>query len=252
MALNQWFKFYGGEYLSDPKIASLTPTERSCWLTLLALSSISSSPGTVEYLTIDALLQKSGVMWDAYNPDEWDKASTVLEKFVRMRMILKNEDGIIEILNWKKRQENLMTAAERQAKYRENKKSDTNVTERVTKVTLDKIRIDKNTSELEDEIRVVQDSSSSEENEKLQKPAKYPHSKEIFALFPEPEPSWTLNTTELKHTALLHNRGVSIVKDIIRFCNTHKDYEDLPMWESPTLLERNWPRIIKFADRNGL
>lgn len=144
MALNQWFKFYGGEYLSDPKIASLTPQERSCWVTLLCLSSISSTPGTVEYLTVEALLQKSGIVWDPYEPDEWDRAKTVLDKFVRMKMVTKNEEGVIEILNWTKRQDTLMTAAERQAKYRENKKSNANVTERVTKVTLDKIREDKN------------------------------------------------------------------------------------------------------------
>jgi len=152
MALNQWFKFYGGEYLSDPKIASLTPQERSCWVTLLCLSSISSIPGTVEYLTVEALLQKSGIVWDPYEPDEWDRAKTVLDKFVRMKMVTKNEEGVIEILNWTKRQDTLMTAAERQAKYRENKKSNANVTERVTKVTLDKIREDKNTITLEDSL----------------------------------------------------------------------------------------------------
>lgn len=249
MALNQWFKFYGGEYLSDPKIASLTPTERSCWITLLALSSISSVPGTVEYLTVDALLQKSGVVWDAYNPDEWDKASNVLEKFVRMRMITKSEEGVIEILNWKKRQENLQTAAERQAKYRENKKSNENVTKRVTKVTLDKIREDKNTSEAslsQEKVYEYEDTKKSHTN------SKYPHSKEVFSLFRDPQKSWKIDTTQLKHAELLFERGLKNVRDILAFCEKYSGDQYLPSYDNPVSLERNWKKIQAFADRNGL
>ena len=140
MALNQWFKFYGGEYLSDPKISALTPAERSCWLTLLSLSSISSTPGKIEYLTREVLLQKSGIVWDPYNTGEWDNALSILDKLARMKMISLGEEGSITVLNWEKRQDTALTNAERQAKYR---KSNEKVTDPVTKVTLDKIRIDK-------------------------------------------------------------------------------------------------------------
>lgn len=141
MALNQWFKFYGGEYLSDPKIAALSAQERSCWVTLLSLASISSTPGKVEFLTNEVLLDKSGIPFDPYNPEQWEAALSVLEKFVRMRMINKKDDGCIEICNWTKRQETALTNAERQAKYRQRNEK---VTDTVTKVTLDKIREDKN------------------------------------------------------------------------------------------------------------
>lgn len=147
MALNQWFKFYGGEYLSDPKIAALSPAKRSCWITVLALASISSTPGQIEYLTVEVLLDKSGVKFDPYDMTEWNSCLGVLEEFVRMKMISKSDDGLIAILNWKKRQDTALTNAERQAKYRERNEK---VTGDVTKVTRDKIRIDKNRNTIAD------------------------------------------------------------------------------------------------------
>lgn len=144
MALNQWFKFYGGEFLSDPKIASLSAQERSCWMTLLCLASISSTPGIVEFLTVEVLLTKSGIEFNPYSPEEWNASLAVLEKFVRMKMITKSEEGVIEIMNWKKRQETALTNAERQARYRGTKGSNEKVTGHVTNVTLDKNREDKN------------------------------------------------------------------------------------------------------------
>jgi hypothetical protein len=56
--VNQWFKFYGGEYLSDPKMDRLTVQERSCWLTLLCMGSQSS--GIIKYLSPESLITKSG------------------------------------------------------------------------------------------------------------------------------------------------------------------------------------------------
>ena len=139
-----WFKFYGGDYLSDPKISSLTPQERSCWVNLLCMASAEDKGGIIEFLTVEVLLTKSGIVWDPYHPEEWDKCLGVLDKLERMRMIQRKEDGSIEVLNWKKRQEHNLTAAERQAKYRAKvKNSNEIVTGRVTKVTLDKSRVDK-------------------------------------------------------------------------------------------------------------
>ena len=141
---NQWFKFYGGEYLSDPKIESLTATERSCWITLMCLASNSSNEGIIKYLTIESLLNKSGIQLNPYDTEEWDNSLSVLVKFQKMKMIEIKEDGNIIILNWDKRQERMMTNAQRQAKYRENKKSNEKVTRVTTKVTLEENRIEEN------------------------------------------------------------------------------------------------------------
>ncbi len=95
------------------------------------------------------------------------------------------------------------------------------------------------------------------EDENSQKPrsaAKYPHSKEVFSWFPKDlvEPSWKTNTTILKHSELLHDRGEKAVRGIIKFCLQNESDAFFPAWQDPTALERNWTKIIKFAERNGL
>ena len=142
---NQWFKFYGNDFLADPKISALTAQERSCWVTLLCLANSSSDPGTIEFLTTEVLLAKSGIIWDPYHPEEWDRCLSVLQKLEKMKMIKASVEGVIKIINWEKRQESFLTDAERARIYREKKKmSHENVTERPTNVTIDKNRIEKN------------------------------------------------------------------------------------------------------------
>jgi hypothetical protein len=145
--INPWFKFYGSEYLSDPKIGSLSPQERSCWITLLCMASASSLPGVIEYLTVEVLLQKSGINFDPYHPEEWDKCLSILKRLEKLRMVALNENGTIEIINWDKRQEHNLTVAERVAKSRANKKCNENVTIDVTSVTTEENRKEENREE---------------------------------------------------------------------------------------------------------
>jgi hypothetical protein len=114
---NQWFKFYGGEYLSDPKITSLSACQRSCWVTLMSLASMSSD-GRVRYLTENQLLMQSGV---SPMHEEWEHTKGVLEVFVSLGMIAIGEEIVIK--NWKKRQETYLTGAERTERYRLKKAS---------------------------------------------------------------------------------------------------------------------------------
>ena len=145
---NQWFKFYGAEYLSDPKIERLNPVERCCWITLMCLASNSTEEGRIEYLTTESLLNKSGVQYDPYNPELWESSLSVLKKFENMKMVDLYEDGTIIIKNWNKRQERNLTSAERVAKHRAKKKEEEecneNVTTDVTNVTLEENRIEEN------------------------------------------------------------------------------------------------------------
>jgi hypothetical protein len=110
---NPWFKFYGGEYLSDPKILSLSPCERSCWLTLLCFAGLSN--GTIKYVTEERLMIQAGL--DTAS-DEWDRTVGVINKFVKLEMI-ELDNGFIVIKNWKKRQESNLTGYERVKRYRE-------------------------------------------------------------------------------------------------------------------------------------
>ena len=90
---NQWFKFYGGEYLSDPKILQLTAQERSCWVTLLCLANQSES-GVVKFLSEKQLLALSGITQEIPN---------ILTKFEKLEMI-RIRNGIVTVINWEKRQ----------------------------------------------------------------------------------------------------------------------------------------------------
>lgn len=142
MGAQKWFKFYGQEYLSDPKIERLTPTERSCWVTLLCMAS--TTDGIIRFLTIETLLNRSGIQFDPYHPEEWEKGLGVLRKFQDLEMIRCAENGDITILNWSKRQETNLSDAERAKSYRDRKKErHVNVTDNVTNVTQEKSRIDK-------------------------------------------------------------------------------------------------------------
>jgi hypothetical protein len=105
---NQWFKFYGGEYLSDPKILQLNASERSCWLTLLCLASQSSS-GSIKFLSEAQLLVLSGIS---------DKSADILKKFQELDMI-RVCNGIVTVLNWEKRQ--YSEGYSRVKKFRESK-----------------------------------------------------------------------------------------------------------------------------------
>jgi len=136
---NQWFKFYGAEYLSDPKMDRLTVQERSCWLTLLCMAS--QSDGVIKFLSVESLLTKSGVTFNVYDTSEWDESQNVLKNFEKYEMIKIHQNGAIEVLNWSKRQDHNLTVAERVAKHRALKK---NVTTDVTNVTTEENRIEEN------------------------------------------------------------------------------------------------------------
>lgn len=137
---NLWFKFYGTEYLSDQKIERLNPVERSCWITLLCLASVNET-GKIKHLTVQTLLNKSGVQFDPYHPEQWEEALSIFEKLEMLEMIQRVDVGTIVIKNWEKRQEHNLTVAERVAKSRAKKKA---VTSNVTNVTTEKNRIEKN------------------------------------------------------------------------------------------------------------
>ena len=115
MPPNQWFKFYGGEYLRDLKIMELTACERSCWVTLLSLASVEEVPGVVKMLKVERLLQMAGI---ARDKDEWDETLGVLNKFRDLDMITLSDNGLITVKNFTKRQDLALTPYERVKKHR--------------------------------------------------------------------------------------------------------------------------------------
>lgn len=125
----QWFKFYGGEFLSDPKILQLTALERSCWVTLLCLASQSEN-GEIKFLSETQLLYMSGIA---------DQKIDILEKLSNLDMI-RICNGNVTVINWEKRQysegySRVQRFRKRQSNGEDNDRIDKNRIERIDKNT---------------------------------------------------------------------------------------------------------------------
>ena len=132
----KWFKFYGQDYLSDPKMLSLTACERSCWITLLSFASVNDN-GMITFLSEEQLMLHAGI-----SPlhEEWEQTKGILEKLQKLQMIT-HDNGKIAVTNWQKRQEVNLTSYERVKRHREKKRNDN------AKITLEENRIEKNRRE---------------------------------------------------------------------------------------------------------
>lgn len=128
----KWFKFYGQDYISDPKMLSLTAEERSCWITILSYSSVNDN-GKITFLSEHQLMLQAGM---DLQDDCWDRTVGVLDKLQKLGMITL-DNGMITIINWEKRQETNLTSYERVKRYREKKRNDNAM------ITLEENRIDK-------------------------------------------------------------------------------------------------------------
>jgi hypothetical protein len=138
---NPWFKFYGGEYLSDPKIKILNDSERSCWISLLCFAS-QSNGGSVEFVSEEILMRDSGI---PFGSDRWTETLGVLKKFEKLKMVTISND-VVTVKNWAKRQTS--ESYDRVKRFREKRFSN-------AEVTTDKEEdIDKNRKEEEREIGI--------------------------------------------------------------------------------------------------
>lgn len=112
---------------------SLTSEERSCWITLLCYSSVNDN-GMITFMNEQQLMFQAGL---SVTDDCWDRTVGVLKKLENLQMIA-NDNGMITVLNWKKRQETSLTSYERVKKYRQKKQDDN------AKITLEENRIEEN------------------------------------------------------------------------------------------------------------
>ena len=138
---NQWFKFYGGEYMSDPKMDAFDGNERSCWLTILCLAS-QSDEGWILYTSEEKLLEKSGVP-----TAERVKYSSILQKFFKFSMLQFCNVDVTQGFrpkNWEKRQ--FSEGYSRVKKFRQLS-SNKNVT---PDITIEENRIEENRKDIYD------------------------------------------------------------------------------------------------------
>lgn len=140
-----------------------------------------------------------------------------------------NKYRLITIVNWDEHQNRTpeRTTSGQQADTNKNDKKE------------------KNTSAQEDLPREVF-IQEEEENTPSKKKPKYPHRKEVSQWFPNPEPSWLIDTTQCQHMELLFKRGEEKVRGILKFVAQHKDDEFFPKVVKPSDLERKWNDIAAY------
>lgn len=78
--------------------------------------------------------------------------------------------------------------------------------------------------------------------------AKYPHAKQIFALFQRQDPNWKINKTELVHAEQLYERGIERCMAAISFQKEHAKEKGCPEIYSPFTLNSKWLSLQNFRD----
>lgn len=143
----EWFKFYGKDWLTDPKVKRLSTVHRLMYVYLLCHVS-DNEKGQVEYLTEWDLITDCGI---TPNDDLIDQTRGFFEAVEKLGMITRDAH-VITVNKYIERQQTHLTDAERSRRYRLNKakveqESDERHIDRVTNATLDKNRLDKNREE---------------------------------------------------------------------------------------------------------
>lgn len=147
----KWFKFYGQDWLTDPKILSLSMEDRLCYITFLCL--ISAEDGNKIKISEDILIHLSRIPDDPKdNNNPYDNAIGCLQRFIDNKMIMRDNNGALSCVNFAKRQGENLTGYERVKRYRENKKALENkdkfnnadtVNDNIHDVIIDNARVDK-------------------------------------------------------------------------------------------------------------
>lgn len=155
--MNSWFKFYGAEFLTDPKMLSLTAVERSLWITLLCLAT--NTNGIIKHINERKIMMLTNI---TPLDDEWKENEGFLQKFKDLEMIT-IDNAMITITNFQKRQESNLTGYERVKRYREKKKEES-VIKSKPKVIND--NTDDNTRDNDREDKKREDKNIKKENKK--------------------------------------------------------------------------------------
>lgn len=244
----EWFKFFGEAYLSDPKMMALSSKERSCWLTLLCIASVSDDSGRIRFITSERLMMMSGI---DPTSDEWGEGQNILEKFVDLEMVSLESNGDVTILNWQKRQKSYLTGAERQKRYRERNKSDTEVTKpcNTSNARTEQNRTD--TCEKEFSQEVVREVKEAEV-ERLPKLERRTKDKEsVYSLFGGKQP-WWFHKTQKDAAIRLFDRGLPKLQRGIQIMKENESDKFCPQAYTPFEYEKKLPNLNAYIKKNGL
>ena len=140
----KWFKFYGSDFLLDPKMMELNSTQKVMWVVLLCLASSNGDDGWVKHINDIRLATFAGI---TPLDDDYELVKGTLDHFKALSMI--TYDNVSEtvknvhLTNFNKRQETNLTGYERVKKHREKVKLSTESDKTLSMITADKIREDK-------------------------------------------------------------------------------------------------------------
>ncbi|MEO5366655.1 MAG: hypothetical protein H7831_09935 [Magnetococcus sp. WYHC-3] len=151
----RWFKFYGQDFLTDPKMRALSIFEKQCWVVLLCLANAEDKDGEVRHVLESEVMHQADIEFDS---PFWHSTIGFLKKFEKLEMIqIKEVDEATDryhltLTHYKERQGKDLTGYERVKKYRQKHGKEDNDNEMITSddnavITpnrVDKSRVDKN------------------------------------------------------------------------------------------------------------
>ena len=141
--LMKWFKFYGQDFYTDPKVMMLTASQKLFFIGLMSLAAQedkdNSAKGTLTLLTESIVMQYIGISPDS---EGWNECKDFYGLLIELGFIKIDYDNyILTIINYNKLQKTNLSASERVTKSRKNKSKQSvskNVNTVNKKLTLDK------------------------------------------------------------------------------------------------------------------
>lgn len=135
----KWFKFYGQDFLTDPKMRVLTIEEKMVWIVLLCVANAEDKNGRVSFVNEEEVMRQASV--DEGSP-MWEATKGFLERFQELGMLKIEHTAVtrggnaqvtsskmlrynIFLTHFESRQNRDLTPAEKQKNYRERLKTKT-------------------------------------------------------------------------------------------------------------------------------
>lgn len=123
----KWFKFYGQDWLTDLKIINMRMEDRLCFITLLSLASSANEGGLIKNCDEESIIRLSNIPNDPTNEhNPYERAKGFLDRCNALQIVTLSGNGDVTVNNFSRRQEENLSNAEKQKRYRERLKTTTN------------------------------------------------------------------------------------------------------------------------------
>lgn len=120
----KWFKFYGQDWMTDPKIAGMLMEDKLCLITLLCMASSENKNGVISYLEEHALINLAQIPdLPTFDVNPAENARGILERLQALRIVTLDGNGQVTLCNFGSRQQQSSSNAEKQKRYRDSKKT---------------------------------------------------------------------------------------------------------------------------------